>query len=280
MIASYSDLQYFVELAYTLNFSRASERIGISQPSLSMAIKRLENLIGTELFIRNKHKVLLSPAGKNLLVHAKKLFQLWSQTKASCLASEYEVQGDVVLGCHHSVALSILPKILPKILQSHPKLEIQLKHDLSRIIAEEVINFRVDIGIVVNPVKHPDLVIKKIYDDKVTCWQSKLLKRSVDSIIICDPNLFQTQWILKRLKSNNHRMMTTSSLEVAASLAIHGVGTAILPGKVVEYLSASLLAVPNAPVYPDEICIVYRHENRNIKAIQVIIEALKQIIKA
>lgn len=278
MIASYTDLQYFIELAYTLNFSRASERIGISQPSLSTAVKRLENLIGTDLFIRNKHKVLLTPSGKNLLAHAKQLLQLWSQTKANCLASQYEVQGDVVLGCHHSVALSILPKILPQILQSYPKLEIQLKHDLSRIIAEEVINYRIDLGIVVNPIKHPDLVIKKIYDDKVTCWQSKLLKKSVDSIIICDPNLLQTQWILKRLKSKNHRMMTTSSLEVAASLAMQGVGTAILPAKVVEYLHASLRIVPNAPVCPDEICIVYRHENRNIKAIQVIIEALKQVL--
>ncbi len=52
MIPSPHELTYFIELAHTLNFSRASERLGISQPSLSNAIKRLEQTIGVEVFIR------------------------------------------------------------------------------------------------------------------------------------------------------------------------------------------------------------------------------------
>lgn len=66
MLASPHDLTYFIELSGTLNFSRASERIGISQPSLSAAIKRLEHAIGTPLFLRGKNGVTLTPAGKRL----------------------------------------------------------------------------------------------------------------------------------------------------------------------------------------------------------------------
>ena len=74
---SQAELKYFLEVANTKNLSRASERLGISQPTLSVAIKRLENSIGTELLIRQKRGVALTQAGKQLLIHAKQLLQYW-----------------------------------------------------------------------------------------------------------------------------------------------------------------------------------------------------------
>lgn len=283
MIASVNELLYFLELSQTLNFSRASERIGISQSSLSTAIKRLEHLIGTEVFIRDKHKVILTQAGQNLLAHTRQLLQLWDTVKSSCLSSQEEVQGSIILGCHPSIALYFLPRFLPTLLAQHPKLEVKLKHDLSRKIAEEVINFSIDVGIVVNPIKHPDLIIKKLFDDKVSCWRSnKLSKKATDDkIVICDPDLRQTQFILKKIHHKgikSKRMITSNNLEVIARLTAAGTGIGILPGSVVNSLQQSkLYRVPNTPVYHDEICLVYRPENRNLKSVQVMLEAIKNI---
>lgn len=285
MIASSNELLYFIELANTLNFSRASERIGINQPSLTAAIKRLEHSVGTELFIRDKHKVVLTQAGKNLLSHAKQLLQLWDTTKASCLASQGEVQGSLILGCHPSIALYLLPRFLPALLAKYSKLEIKLKHDLSRKIAEEIINFMIDIGIVVNPIKHPDLIIKKLFNDEVTCWQARKsstkLISSDEKIIICDPDLRQTQVLLKKIHSKGikyKRMITTNNLEVVANLTAEGVGIGILPGSVAKsFHQAKLSQLSDAPVFHDEICLVYRHENRNLKTVQVVLEAIKNI---
>lgn len=286
MIASSNELLYFIELTKTLNFSRASERIGIAQPSLSNAIKRLEYALGTTLFIRDKHKVVLTQAGHNLLLHTKQLLQLWDSTKASCLMTHNEVQGTITLGCHPSVALDFLPRFLPGLLASNPKLELNLKHDLSRKIAEEIINFTVDVGIVVNPIQHPNLIIKKLLIDEVTFWQSEQFSSNAadlnEKIILCDPELHQTQFLLKKIKPtglSHHRMITSNNLEVIASLTAKGIGIGILPGSVANSWGQTLLRrLPNAPVYQDEICLVYRHENRNIKAIQVIIEAIKQAL--
>lgn len=285
MIPSSNELLYFIELSNTLNFSRASERIGINQPSLSAAIKRLERSVGTELFIRDKHKVILTQAGKNLLSHAKQLIQLWDTTKANCLASQGEVQGNITLGCHPSVALYFLPKFLPALLAKYSKLEIKLKHDLSRKITEEIINLTIDIGIVVNPIKHPDLIIKKLFNDEVTCWQSREFSTKSTStdekIIICDTELRQTQFLLKNIHSKGikyKRMITTNNLEVVANLTAAGVGVGILPGSVAKSLHQDKLhRLQRAPIYHDEICLVYRHENRNMKTIQVINEAIKSI---
>lgn len=279
MIASPNEIMYFIELAKTLNFSRASTRIGISQPSLSVAIKRLEHAINAELFIRDKHRVILTQAGKNLLSHSNQLLQLWNMTRANCLVSQKEIQGSITLGCHPSVALSLLPKCVPNLMSSYPKLDIQLRHDLSRKITEEVINLTIDIGVVVNPIQHPDLIIKQLFKDKITCWRSNTIGSTAGEIIICDPELMQTQWLLKKLHKKGvkyKRLITSSNLEVAASLTASGVGIGILPTCVVMPLyQDKLQCVSNAPIYEDNICLVYRHENRNSKAIEVTIEAIK-----
>lgn len=284
MMASPSDLIYFIEVSNTLNFSRTATRIGITQPSLSQAIKRLEQAIGTELFIRGKSGVVLTKAGKRLLSHSKQLLQLWDSVKSESLASHYEIQGNFILGLHPSVALNTLSRFLPKLLIDNPKLEIQLKHDISRKVSEGIINLSIDIGIVVNPIKHADLIIHKLYEDKVTLWQTaeQNINQQIDSgeaVLIYDPDLLQAQWLLKRIHQQGikyNRVITSNNLDVITNLTANGGGVGIIPTSVaLAAYPDKLTPVPNMPYYHDEICLVYRYENRNIKAIQAIINAIK-----
>lgn len=284
MIASPNDLIYFIEISNTLNFSRTAKRIGISQPSLSLAMKRLEKTIGTELFIRGKNGVTLTKAGKRLLSHAKQLLQLWDSVKSESLASHYAIQGNFVFGIHPSVASYTLSNFLPKLLMDYPKLEIQLKHDSSRKISEWIINLSIDIGLIVNPIKHSDLIIHKLYDDKVTFWHAteKNVHQQINSgeaVLIFDPDLIQTQWLLKRIYRQGikyKRVVTSNNLEVIANLTANDGGIGILPTCVaLSTYPNKLKPVSKMPFYHDEICLVYRHENRNIKAMQTIINAIK-----
>lgn len=286
MLASPSDLIYFIEISKTLNLSRTAKRIGISQPSLTLAIQRLEETIGTHLFIRGKNGVALTPAGKRFLSHTKQLLQLWDNIKSESLAAHHEVRGKFTIGAHPSVALCTLSHFLPKLLMEYPTLEIQLKHDSSRKISEGIINHSIDIGLIVNPIKHPDLIIQKLYDDKLTFWHA--VKKNVnqqidsqDSVLIYDPDLIQTQWLLKRIHRQGikyKRVVTTNQLEVIASLTANGGGIGILPTCIALSTYPKLTAVPKMPYYHDEICLVYRHENRSIKALQAIISSIKNVL--
>src|SRR3569832_169837 len=132
MVPSPADLTYFVEVANTLNVSRAAERLGISQPSLSLALQRLEHAVGAPLLNRSKRGVTLTQAGKQLLQHARYLLETWDSVRAGALASVRDIQGSYTIGCHPSVALSLLSRFLPQLLRDHPKLDIRLRHDLSR----------------------------------------------------------------------------------------------------------------------------------------------------
>jgi len=278
---SYQDLIYFVELTETLNFSRAAERSGITQPSFSAAIKRLEAFVDAELFIRDKHKVLLTQSGRSLLAHSKQLLELWSSAKSSCVQAKNTVQGSISLGCHLSLALYFLPTFLPTLLTTYPELEINLKHDLSRKITEEIINFSIDIGIVVNPIKHPDLIIKKLFTDQVACWCTEKLTSLYDkeNILICDPELHQTQSIIKKMNSINiryKRMIKNSNLEMIANLTAAGVGIGILPSRVMTSLHPKGVKIlDQLPIFKDEIYLVYRHENKNTKAVREVAAQIK-----
>jgi DNA-binding transcriptional LysR family regulator len=288
MLPSAAELEYFLEVTNTLNFSRASERLGISQPSLSLAIKRLEQSVGTELFIRHKHGVTLTQAGKQLLLHTRQLLQDWEHTRSQALASQQEVQGYFTLGCHSLIAMYMVSGFLADLLENHPKLEIHLQHDISRKITEQVINLSIDIGIVVNPLKHPDLIIRKLFTDEVTFWVGKGTREiqnihSSQAIILCEPELTQTQSLLKKCKKArivSDRIMTMNSLEVVASLTANGCGIGILPTRAAKSMYPDKLTrVPNAPVYSDEICLIYRNENRKVQAIQTIVNAIKDFCK-
>ena len=105
MLPSPSELQYFVEVANTLNISRASERLGVSQPTLSMAIKRMEDTFGVPLFHRSKQGVRLTSAGQRLVIQARHLINEWEKVRTETLKDEDLIRGRFSLGCHPSVGL-------------------------------------------------------------------------------------------------------------------------------------------------------------------------------
>lgn len=77
----------------------------------------------------------------------------------------------------------------------------------------------------------------------------------------------------------SERMMTVNSMEVVANLTANGSGIGILPARVAAAISPNQLSrIPNAPVHPDEVCLIYRNENRNVEAIQAIVTAIKKAL--
>jgi len=271
MLPSSSDLHYFIEVASTLNISRAAERLGITQPSLTLALQRLETSVGIPLLLRSRKGVSLTQAGKQLLLHARELVNDWEVIRSKVLKTSADFAGTYTLGCHHSIALYLLGLFIPGLIKDHPALEIKLVHDLSRRITEQVVAMQIDIGVVVNPVRHPDLIIKKVCADEVGIWSAK---KTNSSVLICDPSLAQSQDLLRKLRKGGvevQRTMETSSLEVVGRLVESGAGIGILPGRVANSgMFRGLTRVHENISFSDEICVIYRMENKALPALQKI----------
>lgn len=276
------DLQYFIEVAHALNISRAAERLGISQPSLSLAIKRLEDSLGAELLIRGKSGVQLTKTGQKFVAQARLILTEWENISKNALRGETQITGRFSIGCHQSVALYSLRGFLPALLATHKDLEISLSHGLSRQITDDVINFKTDFGIVVNPAQHPDLVLRTLAKDEVTLYTAAGRRNPDDGILICDPDLLQSQSLIKSLKKKGmtfSRTLTSSSLEVIAMLTAEGVGTGILPGRVAARdKNQKLTPVTGAPKYQDTICLAYRADCQKSAASKAIIASIQQCL--
>lgn len=278
MLPSPSEIKYFVEVANAKNLSRAAERLGIRQPTLSLSIKKLENSLGVDLLIRTKTGVKLTKFGHEFLVGAKNILEDWEKLKGHALKQNEEVGGRYTIGVHPSVALYTLRFFLPKLLNNYPNLEINLNHGLSREMTEEVISFRVDFGIVVNPVSHPDLVITNLCKDEVTFWTSPSNKNK--DVLIYDPNLLQSQDLLKKLKIKFLRTIHSSNLEVIRDLTISGAGVGILPARVAKTGNGKIeLFKNNAPKFLDQISLVYRADAIKGSTPRVLIESIKNVFK-
>lgn len=279
-LPSSNEIEYFLEIAQTLNLSRAAERLGIRQPTLSVSLAKLEQTLGTQLLIRTKKGVVLTEAGQVFFTKAQELMSFWKDLKGQTKDQDSSHRGHLRLGCHVSVGLYTLPNFLPETLKDFPDLEFALEHDFSRKITESVISLKLDLGIVVNPVQHPDLIIKKLCRDEVTFWKAEKIDSALEKVLIADQGLLQSQALLRKIKKDQkfQKFISTSSLELARELAQAGAGIAILPSRVAQLGGRSKLKrISGWPSYQDEICLVYRAERRSSRTIQTLVQRIQKV---
>lgn len=274
---SQTDLKYFLELAQTLHLTRAAERLAVTQPTLSHSLKRVESEIGCELFVRSKKGLSLTSAGERLKHSASDLLGKWDEIKSSALAEVEVEQGVIKIGCHTAVAQYVLKEFMPEFLKKYPRIRLQLTHGLSRHMTEQVVSSALDVAFAVNPVEHPDLIIKEICQDEVSLWRAQGCVNS--DVLLVDSNLLQSQNILAKLqkkKLNFARVIESGSLEVISNLVANQVGYGIVPERVVrQYQHHKLEKVKDAPVFHDRICLVYKNEFRRLKRGEAFLKAVR-----
>lgn len=273
------DLKYFIEIAKTQHVTRASERLGVSQPALSHCINRLETEMGCELFIRSKKGITLNSSGKKLFLATENLLREWEGLKKAVTDENTLAQGIIHVGCHTAVAQYTIIKFLDQFLKNYPDIEVKLNHGLSRHMTESVITHNLDAAIVVNPVENLDLIIKPLCTDEVTLWKSKNCQNP--DVLIVEPQLLQSQDILKKLEKKGIRFkrhIESSSLEVIANLIVHGAGYGIAPTRVMQTFSEKNIdRIKDAPVFKDQICLIFRPEFRKLKRGMAFIETVSEV---
>lgn len=145
-------LRQFVVLAETLNFRRAAELLHISQPPLSVAIRKLEQSFGTPLFERSTRQVRLTEAGAAALEDVRKALFHLEQAQRHARETVEGVRGLLSVGCVGSATLSLIPRILPDFRRRYPGIDLVLRDYPSNRIIEEVERGLLDVGLVRSPI--------------------------------------------------------------------------------------------------------------------------------
>jgi DNA-binding transcriptional LysR family regulator len=144
-------LKYFVTVAETLHFSKAAERLHMTQPPLSQSIMALEKELGHALFFRTKRNVQLTPFGKEWLLHVKNsLNSLGALPEIADRLGKGE-SGTLSLSFISNVGYSILPQLVSEFRQNNPSIELVLTEATSDVQIDSLMSEEIDVGIVIPP---------------------------------------------------------------------------------------------------------------------------------
>ncbi|UZJ33585.1 LysR family transcriptional regulator [Streptomyces endophytica] len=127
MDAHLRDLRYFVVTAEELNFTRAAERLFISQPGLSKQIRQLEDGLRVKLFVRDRRTVTLTASGAALLPRARELVQLWDEAQRAVSDAAAAEAAVLTLGISTSTGRGLLPAIRARLAERRPDWRLQVR---------------------------------------------------------------------------------------------------------------------------------------------------------
>jgi LysR family hydrogen peroxide-inducible transcriptional activator len=159
-------LRYFVAVAETSSFTRAAEREGVTQPTLSEQIMRLESSdkgIGQRLFDRLGRKVVLTDAGQVLLAHAQTILATVSEAERAVRDSGEG--GRLRIGAIPTIAPFLLPSSIVRFRKNHPAVQLQLKEDLTDRLLADLLAGELDVGLMALPIRDDRLHVEKLFTE-------------------------------------------------------------------------------------------------------------------
>jgi len=149
-------IRYFLAVARTGSFSKAAERVHVSQPSLSQQISKLEDEVGGSLFLRSRDGVTLSELGQALLPHAQAIMTEVKSTEEFLDRSGREILGPIRIGAIPTIAPYRLPQALQRITQHYPEAQFRLVEDTTDSLIERLRTGAIDFALMSPPTRLDD----------------------------------------------------------------------------------------------------------------------------
>lgn len=150
-IMDFRSLTYFSAVAEELNFTRASEKLAMSQPPLSNAIKQLEDELGVTLFIRGKRHLTLTPEGLLLKKRASQLLELSEKTRTELLGLKNDIAGTLSLGLVEGRAPYLAARWITGFSEEFPNVDFSLANGGSDDVLEMLARGSVDLAVIAAP---------------------------------------------------------------------------------------------------------------------------------
>jgi LysR family hydrogen peroxide-inducible transcriptional activator len=289
-----NELRYIVAVAQERSFGRAATKCFVSQPALSVAIQKLEEELGTQLFERGKAEVSVTPVGARVVEQAQKVLEEASRIRELAQAGRNQLAGSLKLGIIYTVAPYLLPDLVPVMHALAPQMPLELEENLTELLEAELKSGRLDAAIIALPFAPPGVATDFLYEEPfqvVVPSAHKWAKRKSvhpdelageHAILLNVGHCFRDQVLESCPELNRQDVPTarTNSLETVRNMVASGLGVSVLPRDALtpKYHSSLVVPVPFAkPVPSRRIALAYRKSFPRPKAIDVIRRAVVTI---
>jgi DNA-binding transcriptional LysR family regulator len=162
-----SELRVFVTAAEEGNFSRAAERLQLSQAAISQNIHSIEKEYGVELFIRRGRTVELSEAGQAILPMARDVLHSSYKFEDAMQNANNQVGGELLIGCSTSSGRYLMPSLLSMFQKQFPGIRSRIKVMSREEVLDQLLNEKIPLGLTSRMFEHHDLESEPIFTEKV-----------------------------------------------------------------------------------------------------------------
>jgi len=289
--------------AKTLSITKTAKKMHLSQPSVSIQIKDLEDALNVRLFDRINRKITLTDAGKVFFEYSERLLGLIDEINAVMTEFGSGDVGRIVLGASSTVGVYVLPKFLGEFKELFPKAEISLHIQNRQEAVEQCIEGELDFAFMQEPPKHPDLQAEFFMKDElvIVCsprhrWAHrdhltmKTLSSEPEPIILREEGSGTRgliEYVLKRYGIEKKVTMELSSSEGIKRAVEANLGVAVLSRNVIlnELKNKTLLALPIRDLNTVRDFYVVRNRKRKstplmMKFFDFILDRRKQLVLA
>ncbi|MDB4837455.1 LysR substrate-binding domain-containing protein [Marinomonas sp.] len=237
-----SDLKVFTQVVNSGGITSAAEALHRVPSNVTARIKKLEDILGKKLFIREKNRLRISPAGEQLLPYAEKLLSLAQETLIAM--GDTSVRGPFKLGAMEAVAATRLIQPMMKFHQSYPDVELEVKTAPTGELISRVLEGDIDLALVADPPKDNRLHCIPIFEEQlvvVSHLSHKKIKGPEDlgtspTIMgfssACAYRNRLNDWIERG--SNICKVVEVNSYHAMLSCVVAGMGIGILPVALLE----------------------------------------------
>lgn len=268
-------LRTFVTLAQTRSFTKTAEMVGRSQSAVSMQISKLEDLLDTKLFERDKRNVMATPDGEKLLGYAQQIVGLSDSLIGRF--REPDIEGEIRFGSPEDFATYHLPDILASFAQSHPRVALNVNCELTLSLIKGFEKNKYDLIVIK---QEPD----QIYKGAQPLWRERLVwvgpprtdktapfkeimdkKSPLPLVLSPSPCVYRARATQALDKSGVEWKVAYTSPSVAGAVAAvkAGLGYAVLPRKMVPQSLVPFETEQGWPTLQDaEICLLARDEHK------------------
>ena len=160
-----SELRFVVSVAQEKNFRRAAAKSFVSQPALSLAIKKIENELGVLIFERNRMGISLTTVGEKIVNQAQIVIEEVDKIKAISVTEKNTQQVEVKIGLIYSIAPYLLPSIIPLVKNSSPEIILEAEEDITTNLIKKLEEGSIDAAIIALPFVVPGIETQPLYDE-------------------------------------------------------------------------------------------------------------------
>jgi LysR family hydrogen peroxide-inducible transcriptional activator len=290
-------LEYITAVDKYRHFVTAAEHCFVTQPTLSMQIKKLEDHLGVIIFDRSKQPIIPTQLGEKIIQQAKEVLFETKKIEELIKNAENDISGSIHIGIIPSLAPYLLPRFIGAFTHNYPNLKVTVNEMLSEDIIKGLKNDDIDVGLLVTPLNEKGIFETPLFYEKMFLYinpshsfsKAKTIKTTeiaTDHLwLMSEGNCFRTQVInlceySNKLESNRHFKFDSGSLETIINLVDIEGGYTLLPELATKKLSESkgILKSFSNTTPLREVGLAFSRTNAKSKLLNLLADAIKKSV--